>query len=80
MSSGMVTSVSADREFAGLARRKDGRLQLTPIYEDPERLADHRDELAPLLVGRSCLRIRGPEEVPAAAVWDVLRRGAHRAV
>jgi hypothetical protein len=65
------------RQLAALARRKDGfRLYLTSLYEDPAVLADHGDALRPLMVGKSCLRVRSTGEVPADAVADALRRGA----
>ena len=78
VASGLVSyEVVHGQPLAALARRKDGfRVYLPPIYQDPELLADHRAELKPLLVGKSCLRVRRREEVPDAAVQDVLRRGA----
>lgn len=77
---GLVSyEVAPGRQLAALAKRKDGfRLYLTPIYEHPDLLADHQAGLKPLLVGKSCLRVRRREEVPDAAVQDVLRRGAAR--
>jgi hypothetical protein len=71
----MVTYSAGGGQLAGLARRKDGfRLYLTPIYDDAGLLAEHRPALGPLLVGKSCLRVRRRDEVPDAAIQAVLRR------
>lgn len=65
--------------LAAMARRRDGfRVYLTPLYEHPDLVAGHLDRLKPLMVGKSCLRVRHRDEFPEAVIGEVLRRGAER--
>ncbi len=71
---GLLTYHTADRIFAYALGPRSGRttFHMMPFYGSGELQSRHGAALKPFLTGKSCIRFRTVEELPLAALRDIV--------